>query len=146
MNEPKDWLNEPYLSPHDRMTVMAAEWLLPILYHARLRPEMYFQPIGPMAVLHWAHGLYTGLSLWGVRENWEHRNAAVERRGLEARTSSWNDDDLEKRGLTPAEVADELLMIEIERWEAHRAEILSAAIEDHRKYHPSEIKPPSPSP
>jgi len=145
MSESKDWLNEPYLSPNDRTTVMAAEWLLPIFYNARLRPEVYFRPIGPMAVIHWAHGLYTGLSLWGVKDGLKHRDAAVERRGLEVK-ACWNEDELEKRGLTPAEVADELLAIEIERWEAHRAEILNAAIEAHRKYFPDGIKRRSPRP
>mgnify|MGYP001438342243 CR=1 FL=1 len=140
MSETRDWLNEPYLSPHDRSTVMAIEWLLPILYFARHRPDMYFRPIGPMAVIHWASGLYTGLSLWGVVEESKHRDAAVERRGLEAR-ACWNEDDLEKRGLTPAEIADELLAIEIERWEAHRAEILNAASEAHRQIYPGGIKP-----
>jgi|GEM_PF-2679578 len=120
---------------------MAIEWLLPILCNARLRPQSYFSPIGHVAMLHWIHGLYTALSFMGadVDPHWKHRNAAVERRGLEVRMC-WNEDELEKRGLTPAEVVDELLAIEIERCEAHRADILNSALEVHRKYYPNGIQ------
>lgn len=145
MSENRDWLNEPDLGPHDRITVMAIEWLLPILYFARLRPEMYFRPIEPMSVIHWAGGLYTGLSLWGVTRESKHRDAAVERRGIEVR-ACWNEDDLEKPGLTPAEIVDELLAIEIESWEAHRSEIVNAAIEFNRQYFPGGRKPQDPAP
>ena len=40
---------------------MVIEWLLPVLFHARQRPEMYFSPIGHVAMLHWISGLYAGL-------------------------------------------------------------------------------------
>jgi hypothetical protein len=120
--------DETYLdmSPQDRIATAAIDWLLPILSHARTRPEMYFMPIGPTAAIHWLHGLHTGLSFWGVNWSDDHRAPAVERRGLE-RKASFNEDDLEMRGLPPGEIVHELLSIEVEMWQAHRDAIWQSA-------------------
>ena len=56
--------------------------------------------------------------------------------GLEVR-ACWNEDELEKRGLSPQQVVDELLAIEIERCEAQRTDILNTASELHRQYFPN---------
>jgi hypothetical protein len=115
-NDPSAYV---YMRPQDRIISTAIDWLLPILHHARVRPEMFFQPIGPIAMVHWLHGLHTGLDFWGVTWNDDYRAPALERRGLE-RKASLNVEDLEARGLPPAEIVQQILSIEIEMWESHR--------------------------
>ncbi len=80
---------------------------------------MYFDPISPVAVIYWLGGLRTGCWLFGLNWSLEHRRKTLLRRGLEF-GAAWEDDQLVRRGLTPEEVVDELLAIEIEMWQSQR--------------------------
>jgi hypothetical protein len=94
--------------------------LVEILENARRRKEMYFSPVGPVAFTHWLAGLRTGLSITGVEWPWKYHAIAVEKRGLTYRPAAWETEELERRGLTPEGVVDELLAIEIEAWRSYR--------------------------
>ncbi len=94
--------------------------LLSVLNSARERKHMYFQPVTPCSVIHWLHGLRTGLTFLRVDWTPDCRRPAVEKRGLEFRAAAWETDELKRRGLSDEAVADELLAIEIEMWQMHR--------------------------
>ena len=93
--------------------------LIEILRSARDRKRMYFMPVGPIAVVHWIHGLTTGCSLVGLEWSLPYRRLAVERRGLTF-SAAGETHELEQRGRSPEEIVHELLSIEIEMWESHR--------------------------
>jgi hypothetical protein len=101
----------------------AIDLLIEILSRARLRPEMYFNPIGPASFELWLNGLNTGVSIFGLAWKSDHRKAALAARGLELKAIG-EADDLRQRGLSPSEVVDELLSIEIEMWQSHRSSIV----------------------
>jgi hypothetical protein len=106
------------MSNTDQIT--AIDKYIEIITNARERPEMYFQPIDPIIVEHSLHFLRAGIRVWGgVIWSTEHREPALHRRGLEL-TAMEESPFLERRGLSPEEVVDELLAIEIENWQAHR--------------------------
>jgi hypothetical protein len=100
--------------------IAAIDKYIEILTHARERPEMWFQPIGAIAVEHFLFGLRFGIREWGgVFWSTQDRKAALDSRGLEEK-AAFETHDLEQRGLSPTEIVDELLAIEIENWQAHR--------------------------
>ena len=105
------------------MQRQAIDRLLEILESARKRKYMYFQPVAPVTVIHWLHGLRTGFSFAGLEWSHEHRRVVVEGRGLEFRVGAWENEELERRGLTAEAVVDELIAIEIEMWQSQRADI-----------------------
>ena len=100
--------------------IAAIDKYIEILTHARERPEMHFQPIDPVIVDHYLNALRTGIRVWGgVFWSPDHREPALHRRGLEL-TAMSEVPFFEQRGLSRAEIVDELLAIEIENWQAHR--------------------------
>lgn len=101
----------------------ALDRLLEILRSARERKKMYFSPIGPVAVEHWLHGLRTGFSFVGLEWPSKYRQSVVESHGWEYGGAAGEIPELERRGLTPEEVADELLAIEIDVWQLHRDQL-----------------------
>lgn len=102
--------------------VEAIDRLIDILSFARERPRMYFDPIEPQEVERWVSGLRTGVSIFGLNWSPDHRKPPLEARGLEL-MAKWETDDLKQRDLSSQEVVDELLAIEIEMWQSHRASI-----------------------
>ncbi len=98
----------------------AYDQILEILHNAQLRKDMYFLPVGPIAVTHWIHGLRAGFSFAGLEWSADHRRTAVERRGLEFHIGASEVPQLRERGLTDQAIADELLAIEIEMWKSQR--------------------------
>lgn len=109
----------PGMSDH----IAAIDSLLETIQHFRARPEMYLDSVEPRAFVNFLNGMHTGLQAIGLRWSVDHRFAAVERRGLECSSTKWETEALEGRGLSPAQVVDELLAIEYEMWQAHRAEL-----------------------
>ncbi len=103
--------------------LIAIDCLLESIQHFRARPEMYLDRVEPQALVNFLNGMHTGLQAIGLRWNVDHRIAAVERRGLESSSAKWETEALEGRGLSPAQVVDELLAIEYEMWQAHRVEL-----------------------
>lgn len=101
----------------------ALDRLLEILRSARERKKMYFSPIGPVAVGHWLHGLRTGFSFVGLEWPSKYRRSVVESRGWEYGDAAGEIPALERRGLSPEEVADELLAIEIDTWQFYRDQL-----------------------
>ena len=100
--------------------IAAIDKYIEIITHARARPEMHFQPIDPVIVDHYLNALRTGIRVWGgIFMSPEHRETALHRRGLEL-TAMSETPFFEQRGLSPTEIVDELLAIEIENWQAHR--------------------------
>ena len=91
--------------------------VIAVLESARSRKPMFFSPVEPNVLNHWLAGLRVGLMLFGLEWSPEHRRIAVEGRGLGDR-AEWETEQLEGRGLTPAEIVDEMLVIEIEMWRA----------------------------
>jgi hypothetical protein len=62
----------------EQSRISAVDRFLEIISSARERPEMYFDPIGPIALIHWLHGLRTGLYDWGgAWPSSEHREAPL---------------------------------------------------------------------
>ncbi len=99
---------------------IAVDRFLEIISSARERPHMYFDPIGPVALTHWLHGLRTGIYEWGgIFWPSDFRKGALDSRGLEE-LAAFECDQLENRGLSPREVVYELLSIEIEMWQSFR--------------------------
>jgi hypothetical protein len=90
--------------------------LIAILRSAQQRPTMYFNRIEPRSVIDWLSGLRTGIALAGLEWSPDDRRPALARLGLEI-TAGWEDDQLAARGHSPAAIVDELLAIEIARWE-----------------------------
>lgn len=89
--------------------------LITCLEAARKRPAMYFGAVAVEPAVHWLNGFQAAVySLLGVRDpHLDVRQAVVESRGWEflARHPS---SEMSERGLTPGEVIDELLSIEVE--------------------------------
>jgi hypothetical protein len=100
----------------------ALERLITVPESARQRKAMYFQPVAPVAVIHWLNGLRVGFAFAGLEWSQEYRRLAVERRGLKFRAAAWETQELQERGLCPEAVADELLAIEIEMWQSLRGD------------------------
>lgn len=111
------------------LQLAALDWLIEILESARQRKEMYFTPVGPVPVVYWLHGLRAGLSFVGVQWSSDHRRRPVEGRGIEYRAAVGESEELERRGLSPEAIVDELLAIEIEMWKSQRDDIDSEAIQ-----------------
>ena len=103
----------------------AIDRIIEILVSARDRPQMYFDPLGPAAVIDFLYGLQIGVSVFGLRVGIYSRRPALESRGLEEK-ARWEDDQLRERGLSPAQIVTELLSIEIEMWKCERDSIRSA--------------------
>lgn len=97
--------------------------LIRVLESARKRKNMYFDPVSPVAAIHWLNGLRTGVSFYGLDWSFVHRQRAVERLGLEYCAAAWEDGQLVRRGLTSEAVVDQLLAIEIEMWQSQRSRI-----------------------
>src|SRR4051794_11822105 len=87
--------------------------VIDVLESARSRKPMFFSPVEPNVLIHWLDGLHVGLMIFGLEWSLKHRRLVVERRGLEFQ-AKWETEQLEQRGLTPEEVVDEMLGIEID--------------------------------
>jgi hypothetical protein len=103
----------------DARQLAAIEKLIEIISFARERPSMYFRPMSPAVVIDWMTGLRTGMLAWGVFWPSENRTAALAARDI-VPNACWEVDELEQRGLTPEQIVDELLAIEIEMWMPYR--------------------------
>jgi hypothetical protein len=84
----------------------------------RLRKASYFWPVdGKMAKV-FAFGFYTAaqaLGWEGIYQLWKIWLKAGERRGWKIQ-ADWPIPEMEKRGMSDEEMADEVLAIEIEAW------------------------------
>jgi hypothetical protein len=107
--------------------IAAIEWLIETIAHMRRRPSMYLDPIDPHQLETFLGGLRTGLQAFGlVWNSMNHRQAVVEARGIEYSAAQWETHELRSRGLSACEIVDELLAIELEMWQAHRADLITA--------------------
>lgn len=97
----------------DRRAVLGR--VIEVLESARSRTPMYFSPVEPNVVIHWLLGVRIGLMANGIDWSPDDRRAIVEARGLRF-GASWEADQLADRGLSPEQVVDELLSIEVEQW------------------------------
>jgi hypothetical protein len=91
--------------------------LLSHLRYARRRKEEVFRPVDPVAAVHWLHGLSDAVDWADLIFPREAMARAMARRGLVEGTAA---KQLAEQGLTPEQVVDELLAIEIEAWESAR--------------------------
>jgi hypothetical protein len=96
----------------------AIEYLIEILESAQRRQAMYFRPIDAVAVRHWINGLHAAVGFLGVHWSPELRTEALKRRGLEHLATVGEEEELQRRRLTPEQIVHELLAIEIEMWQA----------------------------
>lgn len=89
--------------------------LIACLESARKRPAMFFGAVAVEPAVHWLHGFETAaMSLLGIRDpHLEVRQAVLESRGWEF-TARHPSSDMIERGLSPGEIIDELLSIEVE--------------------------------
>jgi hypothetical protein len=102
--------------------------LLSHLRYARRRKADVFRPVDPVAAVHWLHGLSDAVDWADLIFPREALARAMARRGLAEGTAA---EQLAERGLTPEQVVDELLAIEIEAWEsARRFEDLPADVRE----------------
>jgi hypothetical protein len=97
-----------------RMHEKTLHHLISCLENARLRPQMYFTVVDPMAVTNFLNGVEIAVSNWfGMMRIHRIRRMIEEEKG-------WADDctllasRLLKRGLSQLETIDELLATEIE--------------------------------
>ncbi len=104
------------------MQIAAIDRLLDSIANARLRPEMYFEPVDPAAVIHWLSGVRLGFQFFGLIWHPDYRRGALNRRGLEPR-SAWEAEELASRGLSSKDIVSELLAIEFKMWQTHKAAI-----------------------
>src|SRR5262245_521110 len=86
--------------------------LITLLEHMRLRPGMYFGEVAVEPATHFLNGWHLALSAW-LGEGIAGRRAVEAERGWPV-TAHHPSHHMVERGLTPAEVIDELLVIEIE--------------------------------
>src|SRR5262249_37383088 len=89
------------------------------LRYARRRKEEVFRPVDPVAAVHWLHGLSDAVDWADLIFPREAHARAMVRRGL---TEGIAAEQLRERGLTPEQVVDEVLAIEIEAWESEDPE------------------------
>ena len=86
--------------------------LIECLEHARTRPAMYFGEVAVEPAVHFLNGLQFAETFW-LGNLLETRLAVASERGW-PRTAMHPSQHMVERGFTPAEVIDELLIIEIE--------------------------------
>jgi hypothetical protein len=86
--------------------------LIECLENARTRPAMYFGEVDVGAAMHFLNGVGLAIFVW-LGEDHEIRNQVIAARGWH-RNAMHPSGEMIERGLTPAQVIDEMLVIEIE--------------------------------
>ncbi len=86
--------------------------LIECLENARTRPAMYFGEVDVDAAMHYLNGLGLAIMVW-LEEDRQIRNQVTAARGWHP-TAMHPSREMIECGLTPAQVIDEMLVIEIE--------------------------------
>ena len=90
--------------------------LLELLDSLALRTSMYVQPVSFATVEAYLHGLAAGLEHAGIKHTWEEYQAAAESRGWDPRGSTGIVRDFNRKGLSDAEMIEELVAIKADAY------------------------------
>jgi hypothetical protein len=92
-----------------------ATQILELLEYVRERKEMYFSPIDGKAVADTLYGFKLGCLACGVENPHLVRDKVIEERGW-ALNALGLENQFREQGMSESQIADEILVIEIETW------------------------------
>lgn len=85
------------------------------------RPQMFVQPVCFATIQGYLHGLAAGLRYAGIAWKWDDYRAAAEARGWDPRGNVGIVRDFASKGLTDAEMVQELIAVETDAYARSRA-------------------------